>query len=1204
MSKSGDCELLVDAGRKQEERYEWIAALGPYGKAVTAALELKNSFKAAEIHERIGYCCHQAAMQAENVQEFKNRMLQAVRAYNRAGKLFEKAVSQDNQAKTRHCQAIAAYVGSWLEPDCSSQKRSLEKCLKLEKEALGFYEKSLDRLNLGKACNELNTHLLDTLNLEWDTQKRKEMLKEALSYGERAIAVLSELREEHELARAYCTTSNLYNAGEFVLEPTKRGENKQRAVDYSTKAMELSEKIGDRYLLSLSNISLGYAVTLFPDRQDSAAKYFENALHYSIDTRDHYLIGLASYGLASSASWKMFVEEDPETIREESKRCEKYSEDAIYHFSSISHAQWIASSYCWYAENYNILAQSVETDPEEKRLLLKRSVETGRKGLEHARRSGSISATWLILHPLSKSLFFLSTMETDPDTKKRLLEESLRYRKENIKTLKQAVPYYYWNQGVRAHYLALIQAELAEIDADREHKVKLLAEATKSAEDCINLCLRHGTLSQEQCAALGGYYYDSGAILDKLHQLTRAHVLLDKLKEVAMGAVETYEKADLPSRAAEGYWQLANAHNKLRSYAEAAESFEAASASYKTAAGKLPQLEGFYSEYAAYMKAWSAIERAKHSHMTEEYSQSKTYYETAADICKTLKLWSCIAPNFSAWASLEHGEHLSREENSREAVEAFQQAAKLFDVAKESLKKAALRVDSDSERKQALALIDASETRREYCRGRTLLEEARIHDRRGDTLLSAEKYSLATKVFEKVAEAFEQESERRELYRIIYSCQAWEKMKLAEHRVNPALFMESSKLFDKAKEHSDEEKASLLAMGNSALCKALEAGARFEATRDIMLYSTAKQNMESAANYYLKAGFENASTWVNANQSLLDAYVHVGKAESATITEEKVRQYQLAERYLERSAKFYEKAGYTGKIDEVIRILSRVREKREFAISLTKVIKPPTVASSPTLLSVPAYTQEEAVGLERFDHVNVQAHVSAPEEVAVEEEFELRIDLVNVARVSGLLARIEDLIPTTFKMTKVPAPYIIEDKSLNAQGKKLAPDKVESIRISAQATKTGVFRLCPEVVYVDELGKFKRCKCDAIPITILSPAGFQFGTENARKVFEYLTKSFITDYMMRRLALEKSGWRTFVQIKEDGKVPKSSLYGTSKHRGYAVSELERRGLVETRIFPGERGRGGKILRTRISYEKETVKRYIDRRVMKNEEKSI
>ena len=75
-----------------------------------------------------------------------------------------------------------------------------------------------------------------------------------------------------------------------------------------------------------------------------------------------------------------------------------------------------------------------------------------------------------------------------------------------------------------------------------------------------------------------------------------------------------------------------------------------------------------------------------------------------------------------------------------------------------------------------------------------------------------------------------------------------------------------------------------------------------------------------------------------------------------------------------------------------------------------------------------------------------------------------------------------------------------------------------------------------------------------------------------------------------------------MQIVENAKISKSSVYGAGGRRGPAISELERRGLIETRVFPGERGRGGKILRARIFYEKETVKRYFDKHVMKIEEK--
>jgi hypothetical protein len=53
------------------------------------------------------------------------------------------------------------------------------------------------------------------------------------------------------------------------------------------------------------------------------------------------------------------------------------------------------------------------------------------------------------------------------------------------------------------------------------------------------------------------------------------------------------------------------------------------------------------------------------------------------------------------------------------------------------------------------------------------------------------------------------------------------------------------------------------------------------------------------------------------------------------------------------------------------------------------------------------------------------------------------------------------------------------------------------------------------------------------------------------------------------------------------------MYGSGKHHGYAASELERLGVVEFRIFRGERGRGGKVLKLRVDAEKENMKNYVD-----------
>jgi len=244
----------------------------------------------------------------------------------------------------------------------------------------------------------------------------------------------------------------------------------------------------------------------------------------------------------------------------------------------------------------------------------------------------------------------------------------------------------------------------------------------------------------------------------------------------------------------------------------------------------------------------------------------------------------------------------------------------------------------------------------------------------------------------------------------------------------------------------------------------------------------------------------------------------------------------------------------------------------------------------------------EAVGLEKFEHIIIEAQLSAFDDVTVEEEVEIRLDLVNVAEESGLLVRVDDLIPPSFKVISTPPQYSIEDGSINMKGRKIEPLKVETVKLSLRATEPGVFNLSPQVIYVDELGKFRTSKVEPVVITVHPKLAFEFKTKAAQTVFDFLTSSFVEDYMRRRISLEKSGWRTLMQIVKHGNVSKSSVYGGGGLHGRAISELERRGLVEERVFPGERGRGGKIVKIRICYEKETIKRHVDQGIMKIKEK--
>ena len=77
-----------------------------------------------------------------------------------------------------------------------------------------------------------------------------------------------------------------------------------------------------------------------------------------------------------------------------------------------------------------------------------------------------------------------------------------------------------------------------------------------------------------------------------------------------------------------------------------------------------------------------------------------------------------------------------------------------------------------------------------------------------------------------------------------------------------------------------------------------------------------------------------------------------------------------------------------------------------------------------------------------------------------------------------------------------------------------------------------------------------------------------------------------------------------MEIAKYAKVSRHSLYGDGTPRGRAISELQQRGLVEARIFPKERGRGGNISKFRVFYEKETVKRRIDQEISSPSRKNI
>jgi hypothetical protein len=1078
-------ENILQKAAEQEAKYSWIDAARFYEQALS--LESRTT-SAAGTWEKIGFCYSQASRQVGNAQDFKKLGQLAVEAYKSAAKLFETEDNLKNQGKSAQCNAIAEYERSWLSSNPSEKRKMLDECLEFEKKSLEAYKNAGDELSYGKTCNDMQLCLLERLNVVSDWQEIGNVIEEGIDFANKAIEVLSKLGNKSELLCAYFAASlQSWHAANNIEQEEKRKELVQRSLNYAQEALKLSKEVDNPYYTAMANWAASVCTLLFTEKVESSLEYAQEMLKQATIVSDNYLKGIASYLLVFVTYYMMLREADPDKKEQTQAKIIKYAEDAMSYLQLVCQDFFIAETYSYYAESYSSLAREVEVTSEGKRAALEKAVEIGRKGLEYATRSGSPDATGATLHALSKALHFYSNFKTERDEKAKLLEEALVHRQGYNNIAEKVYGPNDWIRGVGENYEGLIKAELARIETDKDKKKVLLESAERNMDGGVSRC-RKWILSRpvpSLIVAVARFEDGFGGILNDLYLLTEDEKALSRAIEVFENAGKRFRQVNLPSRVAESHWQMARNQDRLGKHHKAAENFENAFAAYKEAAQRTPHFADFYLDYATYMRAWSEIEKAKFAHDHEEYSTAMKNYEKIANVLKPSKLWGYLSSNFLAWSILEQAEDLSRRETEVESIEAFKKAAQLFEEAKEAFEGEIAKIQNLDEKEKAIELSKASVRRKDYCLARVNVEEARSYDRKGDYAESAEEYESAATMFEKILETVETETERKEIKPIVYMCRAWQKMKMADGRASAELYNEASEMFLKTKEYTARHETSLLALGNSTFCKALEYGTRFEATREKDDFSKAKQYLQSASNYYSKAGFDNASVWTGATEILFDAYNYMISAETEADPEKKMKTYLLAEKCLERSAGLYETAGYVGKRDEVLRTLEKVKEKREFALSLGELLAAPRDASTTSVISALGLTVEEPVGLSKFERAFVQANLIARQrELVVGEDFDLEIQLANLGKNTAFLIKVEEIIPEGFELIEKPEKCVVEDGFLSFKGKKLAPLETGEMKLRLKPKKKGKRVFTPKIQYMDEAGEYKSCELEQVTVNV------------------------------------------------------------------------------------------------------------------------
>jgi len=1084
-------EEILHQAEQLEKEYDWLGLTASYEKALNL-LPQHDFWKMGEIQERLGYAFYRFAFQAESSSDFRERMRQSVEEYGKAKDSYGKTGEPRKAARMLRCDAMIAQVGYWLAQSPEDKKKATGESWTYAKASLEAFEKGGDGYEYGRTYNQLSICIDLGFFFDWDFKAREKMIRDALECGEKAIKLLFTVGNSVELAKAYVKTANLLETfGYYFVEPgDERDELNEKAKDYASKAIEASEEAA---MIEVPSVLFGEGSGgYWGDGTDIAVRNFEKVLEYGRKTRDKFIIGRALDLLIYQTAWQSMAYEDPDENAKVRKRVLQYAEDAQHQYSVISFISprgggfWVERPFA----HYYLSQGFYETNPNNRRRLFEKALEAAPEELKRAESSGYPSIIYWEHELYGMALTRLARMITDPKEKQKLLEEALTHSNEASRIIKQADPLACWNLGLLMFQQATSKSELADLAKEVSTKKSMLEEAILDMQASLRLCFKEVPRYDKEGSAtayalIGTWQYEIGNSFNRLHMLSHKNEHLREATEAFDAAAESFHKCNLMNRTAECLWKSAQTFDTLGEHLKAAERFNLASNDYMTAAEKIPQLKGFYQDYALYMQAWDEIEKARHHHTREEYGSAKEHYEKAATMHQSLKQWSYLASNYSAWAEVEYAEDLSRREQSEEALQAFEQAAKLFNETKKSLQTQLDKIENQDEKKMVTNLVQSTSLRSEYCIGRIALEQGKILDKKGDHYSSSEKYGTAAEAFEKISQAVESEQEKKEFELIMTLSRAWQRMTLAEAEASPALYAEASQLFEKAKEFSPNEKTKMLVLGNSRFCKALEAGTRFVDTRNTDAYTDAMKCLETASHYYIKAGFPKVSEYSEATKLLFDAYLQIDGATKESDPEKKAKLYAMAEKVLQTSAGSFMKAEHPEKREQVLGLLEKIKMERELATSLTEVLHAPSIASTTSAFTTPTPTREEAVGSERFEHADIQANLTVRQkELRVGENLDLEIEFVNAGKGPALLVKVEEVIPEGFEIMEKPEMYRIEDSYIDMKGRRLDPLKTGKMRLVLRPKVQGAFDLRPKIFYLDENGKYRSYTPEPITITV------------------------------------------------------------------------------------------------------------------------
>ncbi len=1227
--------LVAEANERAKE-YDWVGAIGVCRQALEKIEPNNNPAELAGLTKLLARFHFKTAFSSGQREEFEESMRAAKSSYERACSLYAKA---GLEAASKTSAARGLFATFWITRDIEKKRKIVNECIALSTEAARIFTLEREDSSLAETNLDLLGFHQSALNLAGDWESSIGHFEKALQAGRNSVKQFDAHAEDGGLLEALHQTLMLLTVeAEPILDPSVFLALKSEIETLNGQLSQLSGRLRSAQARCLAKMGAGNVAMNLEGDFSKAQLLFEEALSAGKAINDSYLPGLVYFHILQTSLWRGVSEENAERRRQVFENGIEVASRAVSSFEISLSTTYLASTYASWADCHFDLANLVETEVGRKRVNLEKAIELATKGAAYE------TGTWgwrQAAHVLGKAVHSLAITEAGSTQKKDLLQRALSVRQETLKVTDILRPPYSWDRCVMLNYLALVKSEQAKMEENSEVKVRILRGAAADIETCLSVGARWATNPgfRGRLAQYGEWY---GDILFQLYGITLEPELAEKAVKTYKEAEKHLGRTEHPGRTAPIEWKIARVRDAQADYKQAAASFQRAAENYELVADSLSGAKTTFDGLSKYMKAWSRIETARLHHAEGEFTLAAELYADAAKILQGAATWMYLSKLSLARSFLETGEALSRRESFKKSTQSFVKAQDTFREAKNELEKKLQEGQSGPEQEELKSWVEIAESREGYSLGRLELEEAKTLDRKGDKKRSYEKYDSASNSFRELVLQVENPQDRDELNTLSQFCQALARMKEAEAKSSPELFAQAAESFIRISNLTSIGKFRLLALANACICHALEFGTQFRLTKDVQFYAKVKTQLEAATEYYQEGGLKKAASWTRGTQRLFDSLLYLADAESEGDPKKKTEYYHIAEKHLERAAALYGKAGFPSKKDEALGFLRRAREDRDLLlVSLETLGQMP--GASGDAIAPAALAGAQALGLERFEEANVIGNLTVQEkDVHVGSDFVFEVELANVGTAPATLVRLENVVPDSFEILREMNPYRWEDGSIDLGGKRLGHLKMHEMRIILRPVAKGAFELRPRVFFADDKGNYRWHNFGPVELTVgelgLSgwlrgpggwgkrketvkgvtvaeppsplptvgvmptveiPSGFQFETERSKEVFHFLVREFVKDYMARRIYSEKAGWRSMMDVIRALKLPRSALYGAGGGSGPALSELERRGLIERRVFPEERGRGGDITKVRVAFGNAIVKDLVERAVMEN-----